>query len=115
MRVESKLKALGLILPSPAKLPPGVQVPFAWVRLYGDRAYISGHGPLAADGSPAPPYGKVGAEVTADRAYEAARSATLAIISSLRRTLEDLDRVTAWLQVSGMVNTALVSHTPPTS
>jgi hypothetical protein len=44
MRVEAKLEELGLVLPAAPKLPPGVQLSFAWVRVYGDRAYISGYG-----------------------------------------------------------------------
>jgi len=106
MEVEATLQSLGLVLPAPAKLPPGVEVPFAWVRIFGDRAYVSGHGPLAPDGSPAGPFGRVGAEVSAEEAYAAARSATLAILSSLKRRLGDLDRVVGWLMVSGMINVA---------
>lgn len=106
MNVASKLQSMGLVLPPPPKIPPNVEVPFAWVRAYGDRVHISGHGPLAPDGSPAGPFGRVGAEVSAEQAYGAARSATLSILSSLKRELGDLDRVAAWLVVSGMVNVA---------
>jgi enamine deaminase RidA (YjgF/YER057c/UK114 family) len=106
MHIESKLRSLALVLPAPPKIPPGVEVPFAWVRVHGDRAYVSGHGPLAPDGSPAPPFGRVGAEVSAEQGYMAARSATLAMLSSLGRELGDLDRVRAWLMVSGMVHVA---------
>jgi enamine deaminase RidA (YjgF/YER057c/UK114 family) len=106
MRIEEKLEQLGLVLPEPTKLPPGVSVPFAWVRVHGDRAYVSGHGPLNRDGSPAPPFGRVGAEVSAAQGYAAARGATLSILSSLKRSLGDLDRIAAWLLVSGMVNVA---------
>jgi enamine deaminase RidA (YjgF/YER057c/UK114 family) len=104
MRVEAKLEDLGLALPEPAKLPPGVQASFAWVRVYGDRVYVSGHGPLAPDGTPAGPFGKVGAEVSPEQGYEAARSTALSVLSSLKRELGDLDCVSAWLMVHGMVN-----------
>jgi enamine deaminase RidA (YjgF/YER057c/UK114 family) len=106
MEIELKLQSLGLTPPEPAKFPPGVEIPFAWVRVHGDRAYISGHGPLAADGSPAGPFGRVGAEVSPEQARSSARSATLAMLSSLKRELGDLDRIAAWLMVSGMVNVA---------
>jgi enamine deaminase RidA (YjgF/YER057c/UK114 family) len=106
MQIEQRLKQLGLVLPEPTKVPPGVQIPFAWVRLHGDRAYVSGHGPLNRDGSPAPPFGRVGAEVSAEQGYAAARLASLSILSSLKHSLGDLDRITAWLLVSGMVNVA---------
>ena len=104
MRVEAKLEDLGLALPEPAKLPPGVQASFAWVRVYGDRVYVSGHGPLAPDGTPAGPFGKVGAEVSPEQGYEAARSTALSVLSSLKRELGDLDCVSAWLIVHGMIN-----------
>jgi hypothetical protein len=67
MRVEAKLEELGLALPEAPKLPPGVQAPFAWVRVHQDRVYISGHGPLAPDGTPGGPFGKVGAEVSPEQ------------------------------------------------
>ena len=52
------------------------------------------------------PFGKVGAEVSEEEAYEAARLTALAALASLKRALGDLDRVTAWLRVFGMVNSA---------
>jgi enamine deaminase RidA (YjgF/YER057c/UK114 family) len=106
MKVEAKLESLGYVLPRAIKIPARVQMPFAWGRSYGDRVYLSGHGPLAADGSLAGPFGRVGAEVSAEEAYAAARSATLAMLATLKRELGDLDRVEAWLRVSGMVNVA---------
>src|SRR5438045_1294691 len=59
MRIEAKLNELGLILPEPFKPAQGLQLPFAWVRVQGKRAYISGHGPFGTDGSLATPLGKV--------------------------------------------------------
>ena len=106
MRIEARLNELGLVLPEPTKTPPGVEIPFAWVRLHGDRAYLSGHGPLNPDGTPAGPFGRVDTEVSAEQAYTAARLATLAMLSTLKRSLGNLDRVAAWLVVSGMVNVA---------
>lgn len=106
MQIEQRLQQLGLVLPEPVKAPSGVEIPFAWVRLYADRAYVSGHGPLNPDGSPAAPFGRVGAEVSAEQGYTAARLATLSVFGSLKRALGDLDRIAAWLLVSGMVNVA---------
>ena len=106
MRVEAKLEEMRITLPEPVKPPPGMQLSFAWVRVRGDRAYVSGHGPLNPDGSPAGPFGKVGAEVSPEEGYEAARLTALSMLSSLKRELGDLDRVSAWLVVHGMVNTA---------
>jgi enamine deaminase RidA (YjgF/YER057c/UK114 family) len=106
MRIEKKLAELGLTLPEPIRLPPGVTLPFPWVRVHGDRAFVSGHAPLNPDGSIAGPFGKVGDEVTQEQAHQAAAVTALAVLASLRRTLGDLDRVTAWLRVFGMVNAA---------
>jgi enamine deaminase RidA (YjgF/YER057c/UK114 family) len=104
--IESKLEAQGLVLPEPIKLPPGMVLPFAWVRVRGNRAYVSGHVALDPDGSLAKPLGKVGAEVTLEQGYQAARGTALAILGSLKRELGDLDRITAWLRAFGMVNAA---------
>jgi enamine deaminase RidA (YjgF/YER057c/UK114 family) len=79
---------------------------FPWVRVHGDRAFVSGHGPLAADGSLGQPLGKVGRDLTLDEGYAAAKLTGLAILASLKSTLGDLDRVAAWLRVFGMVNSA---------
>ncbi|HSV53657.1 MAG TPA: RidA family protein [Burkholderiaceae bacterium] len=105
-RIEERLSALGLVLPLPAKPPPGVVLPFQAVRLLGPRAIISGHGPLNADGSIAGPLGKLGKELTVEQGYAAARLTGLAILGSLQRALGDLDRITAWGRVFGMVSSA---------
>src|SRR6266567_3216016 len=106
MQIEAKLEALGLTLPELFTPPSGTKLPFSWVRVRGNRAYISGHAPTLPDGSLAQPLGKVGAEVSLEEAYQAARLVALAMLGSLKRELGDLDRVTAWLRVHGMVNSA---------
>jgi enamine deaminase RidA (YjgF/YER057c/UK114 family) len=108
--VEDKLKALNLTLPEPIKSSPDMKMPPSWIRVRGNRAFISGHGPQNPDGSIAGPLGKVGTgdsdDVTLEQAYQAARLATLSILGTLKRELGDLDRVSAWLMVSGFVNVA---------
>jgi hypothetical protein len=104
MEIERRLGEMGLELPDPMRLPPGVRIPFAWVRVRGNRAFVSGHGALQGNGSPAGPFGKVPTAVSLEHAQESARLATLAVLSSLRASLGDLDRVTAWLMVNGYVN-----------
>jgi enamine deaminase RidA (YjgF/YER057c/UK114 family) len=106
MRIEARLEALGLRLPPPVQAPVGVRLPFTPVRVVGDRAYVSGHGPQGPDGSLAGPFGKVGAQVTLDEGYLAARLTALSVLGSLKRELGDLDRITAWVRVFGMVNSA---------
>jgi enamine deaminase RidA (YjgF/YER057c/UK114 family) len=106
MDIEARLAALGLTLPPPVVIPSSVRLPFAFVRVSGNRAYISGHAPLDSDGGVARPLGKVGSDLTIEQGYEAARLTTLSILGSLQRALGDLDRVTSWLRVFGMVNAA---------
>lgn len=103
-KIEDRLLALGLTLPPPLQLPPGVILPFPWIRVIGTRAMISGHGPTNADGSLAQPLGKVGLDVSLEQAYTSARLTGLAILGSLKRELGDLDRIAAWSRVFGMVN-----------
>lgn len=105
-KVEERLAALGLVLPASLKAPPGVVLPFQFVRISDSRAFISGHGPTNTDGSLAAPLGKVGREVTVEQGYASARLTALAILGSLKRALGDLDRINAWNRVFGMVNSA---------
>ena len=104
--IEARLGELGLALPAPVKVPAGVRLPFAFVRIRGNRAFVSGHGPQNPDGSIAGPRGKVGADLTLEEGYQAARLTALSILGSLKRELGNLDRVSAWLRVFGMVNSA---------
>ena len=111
--IENRLRALGLSLPPQLQPPPGMKLPFQFVRLRGQRALISGHGPQNPDGSWATPLGKVGREVTPEQGYLAARLTALSILGSLKRALGDLDRVTAWLRLFGMVNSAAEFNKQP--
>jgi enamine deaminase RidA (YjgF/YER057c/UK114 family) len=105
-RIEAKLKEMGLELPEPFKVPEGVRLPFSWVRIRGNRAFISGHGPQETDGSFALPLGKVGKDLSIEEGYLSARKVALSMLGTLKRELGDLDRVAAWLRVFGMVNSA---------
>lgn len=104
MHVESRLSELGLILPAPAVPDPDFPTPFSRLRIRGNRIFVSGQGPRDQDGPYSGPFGKVPSEVTLEQGQEAARKAALAIIAALKRELGDLDRVTAWMMVSGFVN-----------
>ena len=104
--IEARLRELGHTLPPQVKVPDGVRLPFAFIRVRGNRAFVSGHGPQNPDGSIAGPLGKVGTDLTVEEGYQAARLVALSILGSLKRELGDLDRVTCWLKVFGMVNSA---------
>jgi enamine deaminase RidA (YjgF/YER057c/UK114 family) len=111
--VEAKLRELGFVLPAPVQVPPDVRLPFSFVRVRGNRALISGHGPQNPDGSIADLRGKVGADLSIEEGYQAAQLTALSILGSLKRELGDLDRVAAWLRVFGMVNSAPGFHQQP--
>jgi len=106
MTVTEKLSSLGLVLPGPFKGPPGLVLPFVSVRITGRRATVSGHLPLQDDGSLAEPLGKVGREVSLEQGVAAARRVGLTMLGSLQRELRDLERVTSWVKLFGMVNAA---------
>ena len=104
--IDDRLIALGLTLPPPVKPPPGIVLPFRFVRVVGNRALISGHSPQSADGSIAGPFGKVGRELSIEQGYAAARLTALSMLGSLQRELGELDRIVNWVRVFGMVNSA---------
>ena len=103
-RIEQRLTQLGIILPPPMTLP--VALPFAWLNVRGDRAFVSGHGPQDEDGSVPVPFGAVGAEVSLEDANLLARKTAISMLGSLKRELGDLDRISGWCRVQGMVQCA---------
>ena len=102
--IEDRLGELGLQLPAPLAAPPGLRLPFDLVRVHGDLAYVSGHGP--SDGDRVLVTGRVGGEVSVEQAYDAARATGLSMLASLKQELGELDRVTGWVKALGFVNCA---------
>jgi enamine deaminase RidA (YjgF/YER057c/UK114 family) len=95
---DKKLKELGVELFAPA-------APMAnYVRAVrtGNLLYLAGHGPARADGSYIT--GKVGKELTAEQGAQAARQTGIALLSTLRNELGDLNKVKRIVKVLGMVN-----------
>ena len=106
MKIEERMKELGLPLHELPMMPENFRRVFPFVRVSGNRAWVSGHAATNPDGSIYPKLGKVGRDLTKEEAYEAARLTGLAIIASLKDELGDLDRVKCWVRVFGMVNVA---------
>ena len=102
-QIEKRLEELGILLPKPMNIGP---LPFELVRLHGQRAVLSGHLPLDAEGKVAKPLGKVGAEISVEQAKAAARKVGLGMLASLQASLGSLDRVAGWVKLLGMVNAA---------
>lgn len=107
MSAEKKLAELNLHLP-PAPTPLGAYRPIVIVNSI---AYLSGHVPLAEDGSLLT--GKVGDAVDAEAGYYAARRTGLVMLSSLREALGSLDRVERVVKLLGMVNCVTTFHELP--
>ncbi len=100
MTPESRLSELGLELP-PAPKPVAVYRPLV---VFGQAAYVSGHGPVRTDGTLIT--GVVGKDLDLDAAKLAARQVGLAILATLRAQLGSLDRVRRVVKILGMVNSA---------
>lgn len=103
MSVNDRIKELGLVLPAVPKMPASVVTKFRWVRVVGDRVLVSGHGPQQPDGSPAGPFGRVPDQVSLEQARLSAGRTALSIIASVQQAVGDLDRIEAWVTVSGFV------------
>ena len=100
MSAERRLVELGIALPASAA-PVANYVPA--VRT-GSLLFVSGHGPIGLDGMPI--VGKVGADLDADAAKEAARVVGLNLLATMRQELGSLDEVSRIVKVLGMVNAA---------
>lgn len=100
MNTEARLRELKIELP-PAAKPVAVYRPLVVVS---NLAYVSGHGPLKADGAMVT--GRVGADLNCEAGKMAARQAGLAILATLRAELGSLDRVKRVIKVLGMVNSS---------
>ena len=104
MRIEQKLEELGLVLPAELPREPGSSSPPHWARVRNGIVYLSGQSARNPDGTSAGPYGKVPSAVSIEEGREAARGCALALLATLKREIGDLDRVSAWLSVTAMVN-----------
>jgi len=98
--VESRLAELGYTLPSPPE-PIGN---YLSASRSGNIMWMAGVGSRRADGSRIS--GKLGADLTVEQGYEAARWCALNLMARMKVELGDLDRVTAILKVFGMVNSS---------
>jgi enamine deaminase RidA (YjgF/YER057c/UK114 family) len=98
--VESKLAELGYTLPSPPE-PIGN---YLSASRSGNMMWMAGVGSSRADGSRI--IGKLGADLTVEQGYEAARWCALNLLARMKVELGDLDRVTGILKVVGMVNSS---------
>jgi enamine deaminase RidA (YjgF/YER057c/UK114 family) len=95
---EARLKALGITLPAP---PKPVANYVNGVRT-GNLIFLAGKGPKRADGTEI--IGKLGAGVSIEQGYEAARLTAINQLAVLKAMLGDLKKVKRIVKVLGMVN-----------
>lgn len=100
MSAEARLKELGITLPTPPK-PVAAYVPA--VRA-GDLVFVSGQGPLK-DGE-AVWKGRVGADLTLEEGYEAAKLTIINALAVLKSEIGSLDNVVRIVKLLGWVNSA---------
>jgi enamine deaminase RidA (YjgF/YER057c/UK114 family) len=98
MKIETKLTEMGIELPAPGK-PVANYVPA--VRA-GNLVFLSGHGPVLENGNLIT--GKVGADLSLEEGYNAARQVALILLASLKSEIGDLDKVHRVVKLLGMVN-----------
>jgi enamine deaminase RidA (YjgF/YER057c/UK114 family) len=100
MEVEAKLSGLGLTLPNPPR-PVGS---YLLAQQAGELLFLSGttcyvDGDLLYQG-------RVGAELTVEQGYAAARQAMLNLLSVIKAMLGNLDQVVRVVKLNGYVNSA---------
>lgn len=100
MKIEEKIKELGFELPNP---PTPAANYIGYVRV-GNILYIGGN--IGRLNGVIKYRGKVGAAVSLEQAYEAARNCGLNHLATMKSALGDLDNVERIVKVIGWVNVA---------
>lgn len=96
---DANLRKLGIVLPEMSK-PVANYVKY--VRT-GNLVFLSGHGPRNANGEDIT--GKLGAELSIEQGYEAAKACGIQLLSTLKDACGgDLRKVNRIVKVLGMVN-----------
>ena len=99
MNYENKLKELNIELPE-AKAPVGNYVA---TKISGKMLFISGQISIDKDGQLIK--GKVGKDLDADAAYNAAKRCALSIISQVKKACDnDLSKIKTCVKLTGFVN-----------
>ena len=95
---EAKLDSMKIVLPQ----PPTPVANFVNTVQAGNLLFISGNGPLKADGKFIT--GKLGADLSIKEGYEAARITGINQLGVIKSAIGDLSRVKRIVRVTGMVN-----------
>ena len=95
-----KIADMGLELP-PAPPPAGVYKP---VLVVGNFLYVSGQGPMRADGTYMT--GRVGDDLSLEEGRSAARQVCLTMLATINKHFGEIDRIKRLIKVLGMVNSS---------
>ncbi len=96
---EARIEELGIDLSSPSN-PIANYVPAVRV---GNLLFLSGHGPRRGS-SPDMITGKLGADLSVEEGYEAAKLVGIQLLASIQREIGSLDGVERCVKALGMVN-----------
>jgi len=97
---DKHLKELNIVLTTPS---PPIASYVKTVRV-GNLVFTAGHGPDKPDGSRIT--GRVGEDLTLEQGQEAARLTGIALLSSLKAEIGDLNKVKRIVKVLGMVQSS---------
>lgn len=100
MRREEKLNEMGIVIQAPPK-PLAAYVPALRV---GDYVYTSGQLPM--ENGQLRYHGKVGAALTQEEGYAAAKLCAINCLSAVKSVAGDLEQVEQIVKVTGFVNSA---------
>ncbi len=100
MNIEERLETLGLELPSPPR-PAGNYKP--WI-IAGNLLFLSGQFPI--ENGKLRYTGQVGADVTEEDGYAAARLAALNVLAQIQSALGSFDRLETLARVEGHIASA---------
>ena len=100
MKIETKIKELGLSLPEVPK-PVGEYIP---AKKVGNLVFSAGHGPIK-EGKFAY-VGKVGREVSLEEGYEAAKICAINCLAAIKSVIGSLDNIDEIIKLKGFVNSA---------
>ena len=92
MKIEKKIKEIGLILPEVPKP----------AKKMGNLVFTSGQGPIK-DGKFVY-VGKVGGEVSIEEGYECAKMCALNCLAAIKSVIESLDEIDEVIKIKGYVN-----------
>ncbi len=95
---DKKLKELSIELYPPTR----PMANYVKVVRTGNLLFFAGHGPTKADNSNIT--GKVGKDLTLEQGYDAAKQTGIALLSTLKAEVGDLNKVKRIVKVLGMVN-----------